>query len=43
MPEDFAHAIGRTSSFDDSVRCERGDRAGQLKDAERSQANAIDE
>ena len=43
MPEDFAQFIGRASSFDDGVRAKRGDRAGKLKDAERSGANAVDE
>ena len=43
MPEDFAQFIGRANSFDDSVRAKRGDGAGNLKDAERTGANAINE
>jgi hypothetical protein len=43
MSEDFAQFIGRTSRFDDGVRAERGDRAGQFKDAERAGAKPVDE
>ncbi len=43
VPEDFARLVGRTRGFDDGATAERGDRADEFEQADRSGAGAIDE